>query len=158
MIIFVPLVILCLGFRGILWIGGLFGAPAFETANEAGDKRIRSGTGVLYLVLLAFSAGITICAHSFLGLFSATLMLGISTAWRMARAVVRNLPLVVWTPFELTRSIPHLRKRVRSYEREALLSYQTMILMACVATLASMVPHFVSWFLLPPFSNTRYQR
>ncbi len=36
----------------------------------------------------------------------------------------------------------------KAYERDALFSYQTMILIACVATLSAMAPLFISWYAL----------
>lgn len=137
-------------FRVALWLGGVLPcrrnrlqpggdassagqatttAAQTECDAEAQERRQLSTLGVVYLLLLAVGVGLTLGLHSFLGLLSTTLVLGFSTAWQTARA---------------KRAVPPLTG-AKAYERDALFSYQTMILIACIATLSAMAPLFVSW-------------
>jgi cation transport ATPase len=59
-----------------------------KVETESVQDQHLSALGVLYLLLLAVSAGLTLMTHSFIGLLSATLVLGFTAAWQIASAKV----------------------------------------------------------------------
>jgi hypothetical protein len=151
--------------------GGDGQSVSTEASEEAQNQRRPLGAlGVVYLVLLAVSAGLTLTLHSFLGLLLTTLALGFSTAWQNARAKVRcrcavilssssyasmlTIAVTVWANDVVSLSLHTLQSsgtlltRVQRFERDALFSYHTMILVACLAALSAMAPLFVSWYAI----------
>jgi hypothetical protein len=149
--------------------GGDGQSVSTEAREEAQNQRRRlDALGVVYLVLLAVSAGLTLTLHSFLGLLLTTLVLGFSTAWQNARAKVRcrcavivssssyaptlMIAVTAWAndvvSLHTLQSSGTLPTRAQRFERDALFSYHTMILVACLAALSAMAPLFVSWYAI----------
>jgi len=135
MLVLAGLLVLSICFFPLLWLSARLRRESNGSDEGKSDEASSTATlpsrhwpkaRVLHLAFLAMSALATLVTHSFIGLLSATLVLGISVAWRDARVLLS------------------LDKRAE-YESRALSSYQRMILLACVATLGCIAPHFISW-------------